>query len=190
MQEEADGQVRAQHPQHLRHELQLVVLDPYRRALRRGARCDVGEAPVDRDVAVPPFAVVNRFDDDVVVQRPQRRIGEAFVVLLDIGSRQRYRIHPKTVLDDGFQVVGDIGLVVDDAWPADPRSAATPQQRFHRGDQAAGTTFPGDGAVRETLHIDRQPVGHDDEVGITGEDVRALSGRHLHLKLGRADAEH
>ena len=33
VQEEADGQVGPQHPQHLRHQLQLVVLDPHGRAL-------------------------------------------------------------------------------------------------------------------------------------------------------------
>ena len=91
--------------QHLRHQLQLVVLHPHRRALRRGARRGLGEAPVDVDVAVPPLAVVDRFDDDVVVQRPQRGVGEALVVVGDVVGGQPHRMHVEVVLDDRFHVV-------------------------------------------------------------------------------------
>ncbi len=77
VQEEPDGQVGAQHPQHLRDELELVVLDPDRRALCCGLGGLLGEPAVDLDVGVPPVAVVLRLDDDVVIQRPQCRVGEA-----------------------------------------------------------------------------------------------------------------
>ncbi len=80
VQEEADGQVGPQHAQHLRDQLQLVVLDPHGRALGGRPRGRLGEAPVDLDVAVPPLPVVDRFDDHVVVERPQRGVGEALVV--------------------------------------------------------------------------------------------------------------
>ncbi len=78
VQEEPDGQVGgAQHAQHLGHQLQLVVLHPDGGAFGGGARGRVGETPVDLDVAVPPLPVVDRFDDHVVVERPQRGVREA-----------------------------------------------------------------------------------------------------------------
>lgn len=92
MQEESDGEVGAQHAQHLRYELELVVLDPDRRAVGRGLGGGFGEAAVDLDVRVPPFAVVLGLDDDVVIERPQRRVGETFVVLVDLGGAERYRV--------------------------------------------------------------------------------------------------
>ena len=48
VQKEADGQIGPQHPQHLRDQLQLIVLYPHRRALGRHLRGRLGEAPVDR----------------------------------------------------------------------------------------------------------------------------------------------
>ena len=75
--------------QHLRHQLQLVVLDPHGRAVGGGVGGGLGEAPVDLDVAVPPLAVVDRLDDDVVVERPQRGVGEALVVLGDSSALSR-----------------------------------------------------------------------------------------------------
>ena len=107
--------------QHLRHQLQLVVLHPHRRALGGRARRGLGEAAVDVDVAVPPLAVVDRLDDDVVVQRPQRGVGEALVVLGDVVGGQAHRIQLQIVLDDRL-VVGRV--VVGDARPADPGAAA------------------------------------------------------------------
>ncbi len=56
VQEEPDGQVGAQHAQHLRHQLQLVVLDPHGGPGRGRPRGGLGEPPVHLDVAVPPLA--------------------------------------------------------------------------------------------------------------------------------------
>ena len=49
------------------------------------------EAPVDRDVRLPPLTVELRRHDHVVVERPQGRVGEALVVQLDVLGRQRHR---------------------------------------------------------------------------------------------------
>lgn len=67
VQKEADGQIWPQHPEHLGHQLELVVLNPHRRTLRGCLGRLLREAAVDFDVGVPPVAVVLGLDDDVVV---------------------------------------------------------------------------------------------------------------------------
>ena len=88
---EADAQVRSQVAQHLRHQLELVVLDPDRRALGRDLGGPVGEALVDGDVGVPPLAVELRLGHHVVVERPQRAVGEALVELGHLLGAHRHR---------------------------------------------------------------------------------------------------
>ena len=65
-----------------------------------------------------------------------------------------------------MQPVFDDGLLVGvgDTRPADPRTAVPAQQGFQRGDEPAGTAFPGGGAVGQPFQVDRQPVGDDDEI--------------------------
>jgi hypothetical protein len=128
MQKEADDQVGPQHPQHLRHQLKLIVLHPYRRALCRHLRGGLGEAAVDVNVGIPPLAVIDRLDDDVVVQRPQCRVREALVVVGYVVGRQPDRAQEHVVLLD--RLVVSIGY----SRPADPRTAATAQQRLQSGD--------------------------------------------------------
>ena len=113
VQKEPDRQIGSQFAQHLGDQLQLIVLHPDDRAFGGGARRGFGEPAVDLDVAVPPLPVVDRFDDDVVIERPQRGVGETLVVLLDVVGGQPHWVQPKTVLDDGF--VLDVDVVVDDA---------------------------------------------------------------------------
>ena len=145
VQEESDGEVGPQHPQHLRHQLQLVVLNPHRRAVGGGARRRLGEPPVDVDVAVPPLAVVDRLDDDVVVQRPQRGVGEALVVLGDVLGGQA----------DGQsrRSSSTIGSSSASGMPGQPIHApcASAQQRFQRRDQAAGAALPRESCRRAAV---------------------------------------
>ena len=79
-----------------RDELQLVVVHPDDGALGRDSRRALGEALVDLHVGVPPGAVVLRLLDDVVVQRPQRGVGHALVVAVDLflGELDRDQRHP------------------------------------------------------------------------------------------------
>lgn len=56
VEEEPDGEIGPQHAEHLRDQLELVVLDPHRRAVRGGLRRCFGESPIHLDVGVPPLA--------------------------------------------------------------------------------------------------------------------------------------
>ena len=80
VQEEADPQVGPQLAQHLRAPAAAGSRAPRPSRPRRPARRPLGEPLVDRDVGVPPLAVELRLGDDVVVERPQRAVGEALVV--------------------------------------------------------------------------------------------------------------
>ena len=162
VQEEADPQVGPQLAQHLRHQLQLVVVHPDGRVLGGAASAAVlGEAPVDRDVGVPPLAVELRLGDHVVVERPQRGVGEALVEVLDllgasaaIGTRRHARRRSN----------GSGPSSVPPGQPIQAPSLA-PHHRLERGDQAAGARRQSTAAVGQRHPVDRQPVGDDHEVG-------------------------
>ena len=164
--------------QHLRHQLQLVVLDPYRRRRGRRRASGFGEAAVDVDIAVPPFAVVDRLDDDVVVQRPQRGVREALVVLGDVVGGQAHRVkgagRPGRWARSSTSMASVVGW---QARPADPG----PRRRRSSGSRAVtnppGLRFQVVRAVGKPLQIDRQPIGDHHEVGIPeGADFDAGSG--------------
>ncbi len=132
VQEEADVEVGAQLAEHLRHQLQLVVVHPDGRALGRPVGGVLGEAPVHRDVRVPPLPVELRLGDDVVVERPQGGVGEALVEALDLLLGQRDRVQSHAVVVEGLQA----GLGA--ARPADPDAVVGAHHRLDRGDQATG----------------------------------------------------
>ena len=71
---EADQQVGAQVAQHLRNQLQLVVLHPHGRTLGGHRSGPVGEALIDRYVGIPPLSVKLGLGHHVVVERPQRSV--------------------------------------------------------------------------------------------------------------------
>ena len=172
MHEEADRQIRPQGAKHFRYQLQLVVLHPHGRALGGCPRRRFGEAPVDVDVAIPPLALIDRLDDQVVIERPQGGVGEALVVFLDVLGAEPDREELQAVLD--YRIL----IAVDNAGPSDPCPAISSQQRFQRGHQATGTAFPDDGSVRLPFHVDRQPIGHHHEVGGSGPYGSGVSGCH------------
>ena len=97
---EADPQVGAQLAQHLRHQLELVVLHPDGGVLGGDLGGALGEALVDPDVGVPPLAVELRLGHEVVVERPQGAVGEALVELLDLLGGQVDRHQLEAVLDE------------------------------------------------------------------------------------------
>jgi hypothetical protein len=97
VQEEADPQVRAFLAEHRRDELELVILHPDDGAVLGDAGGRVGEAPVDLDVVVPPVTVELRRGDRVVVERPERAVGQPLVVLLDVGFGQGDGMHADAV---------------------------------------------------------------------------------------------
>mgnify|MGYP003580577699 CR=1 FL=1 len=107
------------------------MLDPHGGALVGDAGRAFGEALVDVDVGVPPLAVELRRCDDVVVERPQGAVGEAFVVLLDLQGRERDRFEPDSVVLERLQLL--VGRTV----PADPRTALASHDGFEGRHQTA-----------------------------------------------------
>jgi hypothetical protein len=168
VQEEPDPQVRSQFPQHPGHQLQLVVLYPYRRSVARDLGGGRGESLVDLLVGVPPVPVEHRGNYHVVVERPQRRVGEALVVVGNLRLGQHHRMQGEVLIDDRLHV--DVGY----ARPADPRGAARAQQGVQRGDQPPRAGLPPLGTVGEPLQVHRQPVGHYHEVRRGGRGDRGV----------------
>ena len=142
------------------HQLELVVLHPDGGALGGDLGDGVGEPLVDLDVGLPPVPVELRRRDDVVVERPQRGVGEALVVVLDLlrGQRRRGAARGRPSSNGSGASSGVPGQPTQ----APPRAA---QHRRERGDQPAGAALPLGRAVGEGFHVDRQPVGHHHEVG-------------------------
>ena len=79
-------------PEHLRNQLQMVVMHPDRRSRRRGVRHGTRVAVVDRHVGVPPLPVERRGANRIVIQRPQRRVGEPEVRTARTRHRQGARL--------------------------------------------------------------------------------------------------
>ena len=160
VQVEADAQVGAELAQHLRDQLELVVLDPDGGALGGDLGTLLGEPLVDPLVAVPPLAVELRLGHDVVVERPQGAVGEALVVLLDVLGAHRHRQQMEPVVLERLEVlVGATG-------PADPDAVVGPQDRFEGADQASWGASPRLRAVRHLHSIDGEPIGHDYQVSL------------------------
>jgi hypothetical protein len=163
--EEADREIRPLLAEHLRHELQLVVLHPHRPALG-GHQCGaVGEATVDLHVALPPLPMVGGRRDHVVVERPQGVVGEALVVELDLLGREANGDEVDAV------VLERIGLVVGAPGPADPRAVGFAHHRLEGRHEAAGRGAERRIAVGIRDAVDRQAVGDDDEGELAGEGL-------------------
>ena len=174
VQEESDPQVGPALAQHLRHELQLVVVHPHGGVEVRVLGGCFREAGVHGLVGVPPGPVVLRRRDDVVVERPQRGIGEALVVLLDLLCGQGDRHHVDAV---GGERLDDLGIRIARApVPADPRTGLAAHDRLERGDEPAGRPLPTGGAVGCLDPVHRQAVGDDDEVVHAGPPVDRSRG--------------
>ena len=157
---EADAQVGPLLAQHLRHQLELVVLHPDGGALGGDLGGPVGEALVDRDVGVPPLAVELRLGDDVVVERPEGAVGEALVELLDLPARSACT----GTAESPSSTNGSNSS--SSAEPGQPIQA--PSLARITGSRAV-TRPPGerrhvDGAVGQGHPVHGQSVGHDHEV--------------------------
>ena len=155
--EEADAQVGSQLAEQRRHQLQVVVLHPDHRVALGVVGGDLGEPPVHPLVRLPPAAVEGRRLDRVVVERPERGVGVALVVVLVVVAGQRHGSHPDTV-GIWYERRG-----IDPAGPADPRPVPVAQDRVQRADQPARAARPGGRAVREHRLVDRQPIGDDQQ---------------------------
>ncbi len=132
MVEVADRQIGAQLTQHLRHELELIVLHPHDRVLVGSVCRRLGEPAVDPHVRVPPHPAVAGLGDDVVVQRPDRVVREALVVELHVLRAESHRNEVRALEVEGLDI--DVGL----AGPADPRPVRLLHHGLERGDEAPG----------------------------------------------------
>lgn len=153
-----DRDIRAQFAHHLRHELQLVVVNPDRALRRRGIGGRLGEPSIHGDIGIPPLAVVLRRSDHVVIERPDRVVREALVVLRYLLSAQRDRNQIDAVGLERLQL--DVGLT----GPAHPGSVDTAHHRFEGGDESAGRRAPGLLTIGPHHTIHGQAVGDDDEI--------------------------
>ena len=155
---EADTDVGALFAEHPGHQLELIIVDPDRRAVSRLLGGGLREAPVHRHVGLPPVALKLRRGDDVVVQRPQRRVAEALVKVPDL---RRGQAHPDQVQP----------LRLERSWrrpritgPADPGAAGLAHDGFEGRHQPARAGPPARLAVRLLDPVHRQPAGHDHEI--------------------------
>ena len=167
VQEETDTQIRTLLAKHGRHQLKLVVLHPHRRPRRRRGSGGVSEAPIHRDMAVPPSPLEHRRHHDIVIQRPQRGVGEPLVVVPHLGRGQTHRVHHQAVVVERGHI--QIGLT----GPADPGALTAAQKRLQRTDQTTRTRTPPLSPVLKPLQINRQPIGDH-------QKIRGTHCRHPH----------
>ncbi len=182
MDEDPNAQVAALLPEHLGHQLKLIVIHPHGRAGGRLLCCGPGESPVDPDVGIPPRPAKLRRGDHVVIQRPQRGIAEALVIVADLLSRQSHA--------DQMQA-GEIeraGRFASRAGPADPCTAGLAHDRFQGADQPTRTWPPVCIAARTLQLIDRESAGGHNKV-IVACRPRGVQGQRLvGLVSGRRSA--
>ena len=156
--EPPDAHVGAQLAHEGRHELELVVLHPHAGTFGRHLGDGLGEALVDGLVARPPVTVEGGRHDDVVVDRPQRVVGEALVVVAHLVGRQRHGPQVDAVLVEGLRGLAGV------TGPADPRAGLAAHHGLHGRDEPAGAAAPLDlTGVGDDL-VDGQAVRCDDEV--------------------------
>ncbi len=171
MQEEADAQIWPQCPEHLRNQLQLVVVHPDSCSRRGGFGDSTRIAVVDRLVRVPPLPVERRGPNRVVIQRPKRGVGEPEIELLELGIVERHRAQLDPLV---FSWNGHLNTT---ARPTDPHTGPACQHRRQRRDQSTWTQVPMHLAV--AFHPpDRQPVSHHDQLGSPRPSARFIATTH------------
>ena len=145
--EESNAQIWSHLTQVLRYEVELVILHPHGGALCGLFSSLLGKPLVDLLECVPPLTVEDWLDNAVVVQRPQGRVREPLVVLLDLLGAQWYRVDVITVMVEGFDDF------VRRAMPSDPCAALALHDRLQSGDEAAGGGLPTNAAVVVDLAV-------------------------------------
>ncbi len=171
MQVEPDTQVGPHCSEHLRNQLQVVIVNPDgcsgRCRVRHGARIAI----VYRHVRVPPLPVERRAANRVVIQRPEGGVREPEVELLELFVIETNR----TQLDP--RVLGWHCRLDPAPRPADPHTGPARQHRRQRGRQATWAQIPMHLTVAfNALH--RQSVGDHDQLGYLRPGARLLAATH------------
>ena len=185
VEEEPDADVGSQLAQEQGHELEVVVVHPHHGAFGRLGRRRLGEALVDPDVALPPRRLERRAADGVVVERPQRLVGEPVVELADVVFGQGDRHEPDAVtLERRRRVAGR-------ARPTDPCAAPMVQHRNGGAHQASWARLP---VVAVLRPLNGEAIGHDDQLVAApfAHDLLTLPNRRAPRALvrsGRVDPD-
>ena len=158
MQEKSYAEIRAHFAEQARNQLQLVILHPHRRALGGDGSGGLCKSLIDVAVRLPPGVIVGGFHDEIVVERPQRRVGEPLVELRVVPRGQGDRVE-EDVLVRAQRLGGGVG----DTGPTDPAALLLFQHRGKARNEPAGGGDPLSGAIGTRVQVDRQPVGHHDE---------------------------
>ena len=156
----ADREIGTHLAQHLRNELQLVILHPHGAAFCDGVRRRFGESPIHPHVCVPPHASIAWGGDDVVVERPDGVVGEALVVLLDLVRTEGDRDEAGAVEVERLDV--EISL----PRPSDPGAVGLLHHRLQSGDEAPRRAAPAVFPFTRPGIVHGQTVGDDDEFGL------------------------
>ncbi|GAA1728233.1 hypothetical protein GCM10009746_07730 [Microbacterium paludicola] len=93
-----------------------------------------------------------------MVERPDRAVGEALVVRLDLGSAQRHGHESGALEVERLDV--EVGL----AAPSHPRAVGLAHDGLEGGDETAGRPPPALLAIRRDHPVDGKAVGDDDEI--------------------------
>ena len=157
VQEEAHPVREAEPPQFLGEGNQVVIVRPdHVVGLDQGGE-PAGELRVDAPIAgVIPAVEVDQIDA-VMKQRPERRVGEAVVILLVVAFAEIHGGAGK--LSASGQLYGLAGRVDDLAAPAEPDTAGAPQRGKHRDGQTAGGG-PAFVDRRDPVRNDDDAIGH------------------------------
>ena len=110
----------------------LVVVNPYRCPWCSNLGCGFGVTPIHRSIGVPPRSFEGRGADRVVIERPERRIGEAEVEIPVLLVVQVPRLELDAVVRRRH--CGGIGP----PRPADPDPPTLPQNGQKSRHQPAG----------------------------------------------------
>src|SRR5690606_32591538 len=153
---ESDPHSRHHGSDHGRHELELVVVDPDQVVFGGDVDHGVGEPLVHLQVGTPPVAMKLRWPDGVVVQRPDRSVAKAVVVVVELARIEW----------DG-EVVDAVGLEALDlaaggTCPTDPDPAPFTQDGRERRYQSSRTGRPAFLLLAPTYG---KTVGGDNETG-------------------------
>ena len=163
MEEEPDAGVRPRLADELRHEQQLVVLDPDEVAGLQPLDDSRSEALVRVAIGVPEGGVEGDARDEAVEQRPERVVGVALVERARDARRDLDRdvaVLRLPLADERVEAGPFAGSRFPG--PTEPQAVELAHERRHRGDEPAGAPLRAP-APRDAACGQRQAVRHDEQ---------------------------
>ncbi len=178
VQEETDAVLEPARAQPLAQWDEMVIVDPDGIVGLDQRRNLVGKAFVDALVALARLAFVLREVEAVMEQRPQRRIGIAVVIFVDIALRQIDRRGGHAVIGLRVDMPGAPAFAFLPR-PAEPQPLAIAERRMQRAGKAALRAR----CAARLGHCNA--VGDDDESGLIGQrtSLHGLLSRPAQLMI-------